>query len=252
MVGIANGNMVANVAHLAGLTLGILFNHPVHAGNQGGPVPVHGQHIGNLGAQTVVNLYLAATRFTQNRHFHAVTKRTRAVTQKEVYILNISMLSNHVIGHIVGHVLNEGIVPHRHVVQRAFPQTGMLLNASRQGEDFLESAKFYSARKTDATDVIQGFGGRCKNGAPVFCPAASLLQQLNLSLRKGLVSCHILFLFIDHFTHYFGLMKGYSQAQDGAAAFSVTPHGNLLAAFVFKQTSFQHFHHQHFGLVTRK
>jgi hypothetical protein len=121
-------------------------------------MPIHSQHIGNLGTQAVVNLNLSAAGLAKDRNLYAIAKAARAFAHQQIHILYIGMGSDGVIGHVIGYVLNEGIVPYSYVVQRRVPQTGVLSDASGKGEDLLKTPKLHGAGKTDIAYVVQGFG----------------------------------------------------------------------------------------------
>jgi hypothetical protein len=158
MTGIPDGHIIPNDAHAALFPGSILLNKGIQALDEGRPMPIHGQHIGNLGAQAVINLNLPASGLAKNRHLYAIAKPTGALTHQQVYILYIGIGSDGVISHVIGHILYEGIVPYRYVVKGGVPQSRVLSDASRQGKHVLKAPKPHSTGEADVAYVVQGFG----------------------------------------------------------------------------------------------
>ena len=162
----------------------VFVYHLIEAFYKCGPVTVHCKHIGNLGAKAVIDLHLAAAGFIEDGHLHAVSKCRGPLIHNEVYVLNVSVGADVVVGNVVGDVLHKGFVPHRNIVKRAVPEAGMLLHASGKDKHLRELAKTHCSGKADSADVLEGVRITAINRAPVFCAAATLLEQFYLFCRK--------------------------------------------------------------------
>ena len=164
--------MIADGAPLGSAFLGISLNLLVHAGNEAGTMAVHGQHIGNLRAHSVIDLHLTSARFIEHGHLYPIAKAAIAVHENQVYILDIGIVANVVVGNIVGHIFHQRIIADGDVVQRCIPNTGMLMQAAGKGKLRLEFAKAHRSGKTHVANVLQGFRVRSFNRSPILRAAA--------------------------------------------------------------------------------
>ena len=144
-------------------------------------MPVHGQHIGGLGAEPVEDFHLPAARLVQHGDFHSVAEPAGTVRQDDVHVLDIAVVADIVIGDVVRDVLYQGIVPHRDIMQGGVSDAGVLLEPARKGKIRLETAKAHPSGETDVSDILYGRGIRSFYEAPVVGFASPLLQALYLT-----------------------------------------------------------------------
>ena len=64
-------------------------------------------------------------------------------------------MADGVVRDVVGYVLDEAVVPYRHIVQRGVEQAGVLLQSARELEHPLETAEAHRAGKTDVFHMLQ-------------------------------------------------------------------------------------------------
>ena len=170
--GVTHRHMIADGPPLGAVLPGIGLNLLVHPGNQAGTMPVHGQHIGNLRAHAVKDFHLTSARFIEHGHLYPIAKAAIAVHENQVYILDIGIVANVVVGNIVGHIFHQRIIADSDVVQRCIPNTGMLMQAAGKGKLRLEFAKAHRSGKTHVANVLQGFRIRSFNRSPILRAAA--------------------------------------------------------------------------------
>ena len=155
IAGVADENMASDGADGRFLRFRVLIDHPVQGLDHFGPMPVHRHHIRYLRAEVVIDLHLAAARLVQDRHFHAVTESGRALRHDQVHVLQQGVMADGVVRDVVGYVLDEAVVPYRHIVQRGVEQAGVLLQSARELEHPLETAEAHRAGKTDVFHMLQ-------------------------------------------------------------------------------------------------
>ena len=107
-------------------------------------MPVHSEDVCYLGAHAVIDFYLTATGFVQDRYFHTIAESACPLIEKKVHVLNVCVGTYIIIGNVIGYILNQGIISYGDIVKGAFPEAGMLPDASREGENLSELSKLNS------------------------------------------------------------------------------------------------------------
>jgi hypothetical protein len=183
VAGVADGNMVADIAGFGSAAGGILVYETVEPGDNIRMMAVHGQNVCGLGAEAVVYLDLPAARFVEHRNLYSVAEAAGPVREDDVYVLDIGVVADFVIGDIVRDVFHKGIIPHRYVVQSGVPDAGMFLETARKGDIGPEATEPDTPGEPDVPDILEGIRIRCFYGAPVVRLAATLHKALYL--RSG-------------------------------------------------------------------
>ena len=88
-----------------------------------------------------------------------------------------------VIGDVVGYVLDETVVPDRHVVQGRIMHAGMLAESAGEREFPPELSETHGAGEAHPLDMVHRRGGR-QHVPPVFRFAAGGLQLTDFLLSK--------------------------------------------------------------------
>lgn len=86
---------------------GICLYHFSKAGYQVGAMPIHGDDVGQLCRQPIVNGYFPTSCLVQYRYFGIIPETAFAFGENEVYILYETVASYPVIGYIVGNVFYQ-------------------------------------------------------------------------------------------------------------------------------------------------
>ena len=145
---IHNRHMVAYRPHCRSVLIGIEFCYLFQPGNEFGTVAVKCHDISQMRRQLIVDKYLAATGFVEDRDLDTVSETRKAVDEDDIHILNERVVPNLVVGNVVLHVLNATVVTHSDVVQCHVTQSRMLANAARQCKFGLEHTQSHLTRKT--------------------------------------------------------------------------------------------------------
>ena len=161
----------------------ILLHHPVQGLHEFRAVAVHRHHIGDLRGEAVVDEHLAAAGLVQDRDGNAVAETAGAVRQDQVHVLQDRVVADLVVGDIVGDILDEAVVPDRHVVQGRIMHAGVLLQPAGELELPLEAAETHGAGKAHPLDMVHRPGGR-QHVPPVLRFAAGGLQLIDFLLSK--------------------------------------------------------------------
>ena len=154
VTGVADDDMIPDASHGRFLRFRIGEDHVVQGLHQFRTVAVHRHHIGDLRGEPVIDEHLAAAGLVEDGDRDAVSEPAGAFRQDQVHVLQDGVVADLVVGDIVGDILDEAVVPDRHVVERRIGEAGVLLQPAGELELPLEAAETHGAGKAHPLDMV--------------------------------------------------------------------------------------------------
>ena len=125
--------------------MAIVVGYLLHAGYQFRTMTIERHDVGLMGRQLVVDENLATTRLIEYRDRCTIAECRFALHQQDVHILNEAVMADIVVSDVVTDILDAAIITYRDVVQRNVAQSGVLLDATRQGKRRFEATELHVA-----------------------------------------------------------------------------------------------------------
>ena len=175
--------VVADVAMIGSLRLGVLVDAALQLMNHRRAVTVKRQDIRQAGGELIENRNLPSAAFVHHRHANLVAERRLAVHEDGVDVLDTGVVADVIVGDIVMDVIEVRIIAHFAVMQSGVIDARMDLQPTRQSYLPFESSQTVMTGETGVMHVLRVERFRHLYLRPVLRRAALCLQLRDLLSR---------------------------------------------------------------------